>query len=104
MSDFSSKKDIKVAKKQKLKLKEPAKYRVVMLNDDYTAMDFVVEILKEIFGKSHAEAVALMLEIHFKGKGVAGVFVYDIACSKVAQAESAAKANCFPLKCLLEKE
>lgn len=104
MSNIAIKHGVKTVKKQKVEIQEPVKYKVVMLNDDYTTMDFVVEILKEIFGKSHVEAVALMLEIHFKGSGIAGVFVYDIACSKVTQVENAAKAKGFPLKCCLEKE
>ena len=85
-------------------VKEPDMYRVVMLNDDYTTMEFVVEVLIDIFGKSEAEARRIMLAVHKQGRGVAGVYVYDIAVSKVAQVDEAAKKKGFPLKCTVEKE
>ena len=85
-------------------MKEPDLYKVVMLNDNYTTMDFVVEILIGIFGKTEAEARKIMLSIHKKGSGVAGVYVYDIAVSKIAQVDEKAKKEGFPLKCIVEKE
>ncbi len=85
-------------------LKEPELYKVVMLNDNYTTMEFVVEILIDIFGKTEAEARKIMLAVHKQGRGVAGTYVYDIALSKVEQVERKAKSKGFPLKCVVEKE
>ena len=85
-------------------VKEPDLYKVVMLNDNYTTMEFVVEILIEIFGKTEADARKIMLTVHKRGRGVAGVYVYDIAISKVEQVERKAKEKGFPLKCVVEKE
>ena len=85
-------------------IKEPELYKVIMLNDNYTTMEFVVEILIEIFGKTEAEARKIMLEVHKQGRGVAGIYVYDIALSKVEQVERKAKSKGFPLKCVVEKE
>ena len=85
-------------------VKEPELYKVVMLNDNYTTMEFVVEILIDIFGKTEAEARKIMLAIRKQGRGVAGIYVYDIALSKVEQVERKAKSKGFPLKCVVEKE
>ena len=85
-------------------VREPDLYKVVMLNDNYTTMEFVVEILIEIFGKTEADARRIMLAVHKQGRGVAGVYVYDIAISKVEQVERKAKEKGFPLKCVVEKE
>ena len=85
-------------------LKEPKLYKVVMLNDNYTTMEFVVKILIDIFGKTEAEARKIMLAVHKQGRGVAGTYVYDIALSKVEQVERKAKSKGFPLKCVVEKE
>lgn len=104
MSDFSTKKTPRRSIETNLKLKEPDMYKVVMLNDDYTTMEFVVEILIDIFGKSEAEARKIMLAVHKQGRGVAGIYVYDIAVSKIAQVDEAAKKKGFPLKCIVEKE
>ena len=104
MSDFSTKKSSKSSIKTERLLKEPDLYKVVMLNDNYTTMDFVVEILIDIFGKTEAEARKIMLAIHKQGRGTAGIYVYDIAVSKIAQVDEAAKKKGFPLKCIVEKE
>lgn len=104
MSDFSTKKLSKHSAETKLNLKEPDLYKVVMLNDNYTTMEFVVEILIDIFGKTEAEARKIMLAVHKQGRGVAGIYVYDIAVSKIAQVDEAAKKKGFPLKCIVEKE
>jgi ATP-dependent Clp protease adaptor protein ClpS len=82
----------------------PRLYRVVLLNDDYTTMDFVVEILVQVFHKSPAEATKIMLDVHKKGSGVCGVYSYDIAQTKVAQVYRQAKQHSFPLQCSLEPE
>lgn len=104
MSDLSTKKSSKNSVKSIFMVKEPELYKVVMLNDNYTTMEFVVEILINIFGKTEAEARKIMLAIHKQGRGVAGIYVYDIALSKVEQVERKAKSKGFPLKCVVEKE
>ena len=104
MSDFSTKKSSKTFVESKIRIKEPDLYKVVMLNDNYTTMEFVVDVLIDIFGKSEAEARKIMLAVHKQGRGVAGIYVYDIAISKVEQVEKRAKPKGFPLKCVVEKE
>lgn len=104
MSDFSTKKTPKRSIGTNFKFKEPDMYKVVMLNDNYTTMEFVVEILIDIFGKNEAEARKIMLAVHKQGRGVAGIYVYDIAVSKISQVDEAAKKKGFPLKCIVEKE
>ncbi len=93
-----------VEKKSKNKIKVPKLYKVMLLNDDYTTMEFVIEVLKNIFGKEEAEAFRIMQEVHKNGKGTAGVYSYDIAQSKVVRVEALAKQNSFPLKAVLEEE
>lgn len=85
------------------KLDEPKLYRVFLLNDHYTTMDFVVRVLMEIFNKPAAEATMLMLDVHRKGRGVCGVYTLDIAMTKVSQVHSLAKQHGFPLKCTYEE-
>jgi ATP-dependent Clp protease adaptor protein ClpS len=85
------------------KLKRPPLYRVILLNDDYTPMEFVVEVLELIFGMDRPKATRVMLEVHTKGKGVCGVFVYEIAETKVAQVTAFAQQHQHPLLCTLEE-
>jgi len=82
--------------------KRPVRYNVVLFNDDYTTMEFVVESLMQFFAKSEVEATRIMLEVHHKGRGVAGTYVRDIAESKADQVESHARTNGHPLKCTAE--
>jgi len=82
----------------------PKKYKVYLLNDDYTTMDFVVDILIRIFHKSYEEAEKIMLEIHQKDKGLCGVYSYEIAETKIAQVHKRARDNGFPLKAYMEEE
>jgi ATP-dependent Clp protease adaptor protein ClpS len=84
------------------KLKEPEEYRVILLNDNYTSMDFVVVILMEVFHKSIDDANRLMMEIHRNGKGIAGIYTWDIAMTKADQVHAIAQANDFPLRCIVE--
>lgn len=86
------------------KLKRPPKYAVILLNDDYTTMEFVVEVLHRFFGKVGEEAVQIMLRVHQEGRGVAGVYTYEIAETKVHQVHDHARAHGFPLKCIIEEE
>lgn len=88
----------------KHKIKKPKFYQVLMHNDDYTTMEFVVEILVEIFNKQPSEATRIMIDIHKSGIGIAGVYSYDIATTKVVQAESLAEEKGFPLRLSLREE
>jgi len=87
----------------KSKTKKPSMYKVVLLNDDYTPMDFVVSILKKFFAKSDAESTNIMLQIHTQGRGVAGVYTYETAETKVYKVENFARMQEYPLKCTVEK-
>jgi len=84
------------------KVKEPEQFKVILLNDHYTTMDFVVEILMIIFHKGIEEASQIMLDVHKKGRGIVGVYPWDIAMTKTEQVHAAARANEFPLKCVVE--
>ncbi len=86
------------------KLKEPKQYRVVMLNDDFTTMDFVVRILIEIFHKDPITAEGIMLDVHKKGRGIVGLYPYDIALTKVNEALTRAKEEHFPFRMTVEPE
>ncbi|MDR1574674.1 MAG: ATP-dependent Clp protease adapter ClpS [Treponema sp.] len=92
----------KTTEKTDGKLKEPEVYRVVLLNDHYTTMDFVVEVLMVIFHKSIEDANRIMLDVHRRGKGVVGVYAWDIAATKAEQVHAAARENEFPLRCIVE--
>ena len=83
---------------------EPPMYRVLLLNDDYTPMDFVVEILREIFHKDRPEAERIMLNVHRKGAGFCGIYTYEIAETKVTRVRAKAKEAGFPLRCTMEPE
>lgn len=92
-----------VATKTRPKTKKPSQYRVLLLNDDYTPMEFVVSILMGIFKKTNEEATQIMLNVHQNGIGVCGVYTFEVAETKVAQVLESAKRNGHPLKCTLEK-
>ena len=82
--------------------RRPVRYSVILYNDDYTTMEFVVETLIHFFAKSEVDATRVMLEVHHKGRGVAGTYIRDIAESKADQVEAHARANGHPLKCTAE--
>jgi ATP-dependent Clp protease adaptor protein ClpS len=84
--------------------KKPSMYKVLMLNDDYTPMEFVVDVLQHIFQKNREEATKIMLHVHQKGVGVCGVYTYEVAETKVTQTVDYARKNQHPLQCTLEKE
>jgi ATP-dependent Clp protease adaptor protein ClpS len=90
--------------RSEVKPKKPPLFKVILLNDDYTPMEFVVEILKAVFHKAHAEATRIMLHVHQNGMGIAGVYPYEIAETKVRTVEELARENEYPLKCTMEKE
>ncbi len=85
------------------KLKRPPLYRVILLNDDYTPMEFVVEVLQSIFSMERPKATRVMLEVHTKGKGICGVYDYQIAETKVAQVMGIAQQQQHPLLCTMEE-
>ena len=88
----------------KVKTKRPSLFKVVLLNDDYTPMDFVVFLLKDIFHRTHEESIGIMLEIHHKGEGVCGVFTRDVAETKAELVITLSRRNEYPLQCRVEKE
>ncbi|MCB0413891.1 MAG: ATP-dependent Clp protease adapter ClpS [Bdellovibrionales bacterium] len=93
-----------ILEKTKTKTKKPSLYKVILLNDDYTPMDFVILVLMKFFKKSEQEATQIMLNVHQKGSGLAGVFPFEVAETKVYQVNGLAKNQKYPLKCILEKE
>jgi len=84
-------------------VKKPALYQVVLLNDDYTPMEFVVDVLERIFALDRMRATRIMLEVHTRGKGICGVFTYEIAETKVAQVMTYSRQNQHPLLCTMEE-
>lgn len=92
-----------VATKTRSKPKKPSQYKVLMLNDDYTPMEFVVLVLKRFFGMDLEQATRVMLHVHQRGVGVCGIFPYEIAETKVNQVMDFARQNQHPLQCTLEK-
>ena len=85
------------------RLKRPPLYKVVLLNDDYTPMEFVVDVLQNIFGMDRMKATRIMLEVHTRGKGVCGVFTYEIAETKVSQVNCYSRQHQHPLLCTMEE-
>jgi ATP-dependent Clp protease adaptor protein ClpS len=90
--------------KPRPKTKKPSMYKVLLLNDDYTPMEFVVHILERFFSKNRQEATDIMLHVHRRGVGICGIFTYEVAETKVAQVMDFARANEQPLQCTMEKE
>jgi ATP-dependent Clp protease adaptor protein ClpS len=93
-----------VLTKVRPKTKKPALYRVLLLNDDFTPMDFVVHVLERFFGKNREEATEIMLHVHRRGVGICGVYTYEVAETKVTQVMDYARKNEHPLQCTMEKE
>lgn len=96
--------DVNLAVKPKAKSKRPPLYKVLLLNDDFTPMEFVVMVLERFFGMNHAQAFEIMLTVHKKGLAVVGVFAYEIAETKVNQVMEMARQNQHPLQCTMERE
>lgn len=90
--------------KPRPKTKKPSMYKVLLMNDDYTPMEFVVHILERFFNKNRAEATDVMLHVHRRGVGLCGIYTYEVAETKVAQVMDFARANEQPLQCTMEKE
>ena len=93
-----------ISSEEKSEVDEPPMYRVYLLNDDYTTMDFVVFVLKHIFNKSNEDAVVIMLNVHRNGKGLCGIYTYEVAETKVDSVTTLARENGYPLKCIIEKD
>jgi len=96
--------DSNVVVESKPRTKRPPLYKVLLLNDDYTPMEFVVHVLERFFGMTHAQAFEIMLTVHKKGVAVVGVFSHEIAETKVAQVMDFARRHQHPLQCTMEKE
>lgn len=92
-----------LVEEERPKLKRPPLYRVILVNDDYTPMEFVVEVLQTVFAMERTKATRVMLEVHTKGKGVCGVYTFEIAETKVAQVTSIAQQQQHPLLCTMEE-
>jgi ATP-dependent Clp protease adaptor protein ClpS len=95
--------EVGVVTESERKLKRPPLYKVLLHNDDYTTMEFVVEVLQSVFRKAPAEAIQIMLHVHRNGIGVAGVYTREIAETKVGLVEDMAREHEFPLKCTCEE-
>ena len=92
-----------VATESETKLKKPSLYKVLIHNDDFTTMEFVVYVLESIFGHAPGAAVQIMLQVHLNGIGVAGIYTYEVAETKVAKVAELARAHEYPLLCTIEE-
>ena len=101
-TDFDVQETVRGEERQDVE--QPPLYRVFLINDDYTSMEFVVYILEKVFRKPVVEATQIMLHVHRSGKGLAGVYSHEIAETKIAKVHSLAREQGFPLKCTMEKE
>lgn len=104
MSRYNSSIDEKIEDQTRDVVTEPPLYRVLLHNDDYTTMDFVVQVLMVVFNKAFEEATRIMLNVHRKGIGLCGVYPYQIAETKVDTVQSLAREHQYPLKCTMEKD
>ncbi len=104
MPTFDPQHEADVLTERKQKLQKPPLYKVLLHNDDFTTMDFVVFILVQVFHKSEEEAIQIMLAVHHQGVGIAGVYTHEVAETKVNQVHNLAKAHEYPLLCSLEEE
>jgi len=104
MSDYNPETKEDVITETREDVTEPSMYRVLLINDDYTTMEFVVEILMLVFSKSVEEATQIMLNVHRIGVGLCGIYTYEVAETKVDTVDALAKERGFPLKCSMEKE
>jgi ATP-dependent Clp protease adaptor protein ClpS len=103
MAEESTDADVVVIQKEKIRTKHPKQYKVILLNDDYTTMDFVVAILESIFKKTPAEAVQIMLQVHKDGRGVCGIYSKQIAEAKVMLVMERSRSSGYPLRCIMEQ-
>ena len=101
--DTTKRTDSNVLEREDIELREPDMFKVLLHNDHYTTMEFVIEVLRVIFRKSIIEATKIMLDVHRKGIGVVGTFTFDVARTKAGRVAEMAKKREFPLKCTVEK-
>ena len=92
-----------VKERTKVEKKEPSQYKVLLLNDDYTTMEFVIHVLEDVFDKRPAEAYRIMMEVHLKGRGACGAYTYEVAETKVATVHEMARGEGFPLRADMEE-
>lgn len=104
MAEIERQEGGEVLERTRQETRKPDLYKVLLLNDDYTTMDFVVEILEQIFHKHPAEAYRIMMQVHTQGKGLCGVYPFEVAETKVAAVVDSARENGFPLRAALEPE
>jgi ATP-dependent Clp protease adaptor protein ClpS len=104
LSQYDPKVEESVDSETDQEVEEPPMYKVMLLNDDYTTMEFVVEVLVYVFKKSPEEATRIMLNVHRIGVGVCGIYSYEVAETKVNMVDTLARENGFPLKCIMERE
>jgi ATP-dependent Clp protease adaptor protein ClpS len=104
MANYDPELDEAVATESREKLEKPPLFKVLLHNDDFTTMEFVVFVLEDVFGHDEASAVRVMLNVHTQGVGVAGVYTYEVAETKAERAQQLARANEYPLLCTVEKE
>jgi len=100
--DYEDEGQVRIEKKTRVR--KPRMFRVILHNDDYTTMDFVVFVLKEVFHKSDSEAVHIMLKVHHTGQGIAGVYTRELAESRIDRVRELARSNQHPLRCSMEPE
>jgi len=96
--------DTVVSSRDEIEVREPPMYRVMLLNDDYTTMEFVVEVLVKVFHKPYNEATRIMLHVHREGSGLCGLYPFEVAESKVDIVHKLARESGFPLKCTMERD
>ena len=101
--EYFGKEDASTESKVEERFDDPHIYRVILHNDDFTTMEFVVEVITQVFNKPLLEATQIMLDVHKKGKGCVGVYTYDVAATKAAQVHSMARSREFPLRCSFEE-
>jgi ATP-dependent Clp protease adaptor protein ClpS len=104
MTDTSQQTGDLVVERTDRQTKEPARFKVLLINDDYTTMDFVVEVLETVFHRTPAEAFRIMMQVHTQGKGLCGVYTFEVAETKVEAVHELARQNGFPLRASLEEE
>jgi ATP-dependent Clp protease adaptor protein ClpS len=104
MGEFNPELEEHIRSETGKKVKEPSMYKVLLLNDDYTTMDFVVEVLRFVFHKSVEDATLIMLKVHHNGVGLCGIYPFEVAETKVNTVNALARERGFPLKCTMERE
>lgn len=104
MAEIERQEGGEVLERTRQKTRQPDLYKVLLLNDDYTTMDFVVEILEQIFNKHPAEAYRIMMQVHIQGKGLCGLYPFEVAETKVAAVVDSARESGFPLRAAMEPE